>query len=668
MRRPPQDKSLVAAKKVFWPLSLRRSWNLAKAAMLVAGVATWVGCQGLSEGPSTSQPKSGTFSLGSTTLAFGSVTSGNNKTLTLNANNSGNASLTINSVASSSQNFMVTSPSFPATLAAGNVTTVTVEFKPNTAANFTGTLTFTTSASTTPATVGLTGTGVAQTSSGQLASSPSSEAFGSVQLGSQQSQTFTISNTGGTAVNISQAAVTGAGFQLSGITVPVSVNPGQSTTLSVAFAPQASGAASGSLTITSDASNGSLSIPLSGTGVAAGALGSSPASLSFGSETVGHSESLTETVTNTGGSNLTISKVGVTGAAFSVSGITTPVSLTAGQSTSFKVAFDPSAAGGASGTLTLTSNGSDPSLAIPLTGTGLAAGALTPNPASIGFGNETLGKTATVSETVTNTGGSTITISQVAASGTGFSFSGITTPLSLPSGQGATFNVSFDPSAAGSASGSLTITSTASNPSLSIPLSGMGVAPVGTLSATPSTVAIGSVIVGLTGSGSGSLAATVASVTVTAASSSNGAFTISGLSLPVTIPAGSSVPYTVTFNPTATGAATSTLTFSSNAQPATVTQTATGTGAAAPTHTVELSWTASTSPSISGYNVYRAPYVSSSCGSYSKINPDLITTTAYTDSSVTDGEAYCYASTAVNSSDDESGYSNVVSNVQIPAP
>jgi Abnormal spindle-like microcephaly-assoc'd, ASPM-SPD-2-Hydin/Protein of unknown function (DUF1573) len=667
MRRPPQSKSSVLPEKGSWPLSSGRSFNLAKMAWLVAGIATWVGCQGLSEGPSTSQPKSGTFSLGSTALAFGNVVSGSNKTLTLNANNSGNASLTINSVASSSQNFLVTSPTFPATLAAGNVASITVEFKPNAAANFNGTLTFTTSASTTPSTVSLTGTGTAQTTAGQLSSSPTSEAFGNVKVGSQQSQTFTISNTGGSVVNISQAAVSGSGFQLSGITLPVTLNASQSTTLTVTFQPQTSGAASGSLTITSDASNGSLSIPLSGSGVASGALGSSPSSLSFGSETVGHMESLTETVTNTGGSTLTISQVGVSGTAFSFSGITTPVSLTAGQTASFKVSFDPSSAGSASGTLTLTSNGSNPSLSVPLTGTGLTAGALTPNPASISFGSETVGQTSTLSETVTNTGGSSISISQVAVSGTGFGFSGISTPLTLTSGQGATFNVSFDPTAAGSASGSLTITSTASNPSLAIPLSGTGVAPVGTLTATPGTIAIGSVVVGLSGSGSGTLSASGASVKVTGASSNNSAFSISGLSLPVTIAAGSSVPYTVTFDPSATGAATATLTFSSNAQPATVTQSATGTGTAAPTHSVNLSWTASTSPDISGYNVYRAPYASS-CGSYSKINPDPITTTVYTDSSVTDGNSYCYASTALNSSDEESGYSNIVSNVQIPAP
>jgi hypothetical protein len=56
----------------------------------------------------------------------------------------------------------------------------------------------------------------------------------------------------------------------------------------------------------------------------------------------------------------------------------------------------------------------------------------------------------------------------------------------------------------------------------------------------------------------------------------------------------------------------------------------------------------------------------SSCGSYTKINALLDTSTLYTDSTVVNGTSYCYAATAVNTSNEESGYSNIVSNVQIP--
>jgi fibronectin type 3 domain-containing protein len=68
---------------------------------------------------------------------------------------------------------------------------------------------------------------------------------------------------------------------------------------------------------------------------------------------------------------------------------------------------------------------------------------------------------------------------------------------------------------------------------------------------------------------------------------------------------------------------------------------------------------------VVGYNIYRAAYTTS-CGSYSQINTALNTSTLYTDSTVANGASYCYASTAVNTSDQESSYSNIVSNVKIP--
>ena len=86
---------------------------------------------------------------------------------------------------------------------------------------------------------------------------------------------------------------------------------------------------------------------------------------------------------------------------------------------------------------------------------------------------------------------------------------------------------------------------------------------------------------------------------------------------------------------------------------------------AAATQSVALSWNASTSPNIVGYNVYRAPYTTS-CGPFAKLNPMLNTGTLYTDTTVANGNNYCYATTAVNTSNEESGYSNIVSNVQVP--
>jgi Cep192 domain 4/HYDIN/CFA65/VesB-like, Ig-like domain len=603
----------------------------------------------------------GTLSSSPTSLDFGSVIVGKNMSLSETVTNAGGSSVTISQVTVSG-GFTLNGITAPLTLAAGQSANFTVLFSPFSAGSASGSVTLTSNASNPTLTIPLSGTGV---SPGGLGADPSSISFGSVTVGNKKSVSETVTNTGGTSVTISQIAISGSGFSFNGITTPVTLTAGQSATFSVSFTPSSAGNASGNLTITSNASNPTLTIPLSGNGVTPGTLGANPTSLSFGSVTVGNKQSLSETVTNSGGTTVTISSVGISGSGFSFSGITTPVTLTAGQSATFSVSFTPSSAGGASGNLTITSNASNPSLTIPLSGNGVTPGTLGANPTSLSFGTVTVGNKQTLSETVTNTGGTTVTISSVGISGSGFSFSGITTPVTLTAGQSITFSVSFTPSSAGSASGNLTITSNASNPTLTIPLSGTGTAAVGQLTVNPTTMDLGSVEVGGSGSSSGTLTASGASVTVTGASANNSVFTVGGLSLPTTIPAGQSVSFTVTFSPVTTGAATATLTFTSNAQPSTTTEALTGTGTPAPTHSVNLSWNPSTSQNIAGYNVYRAMYLSS-CGSFSKINSLLNSSTLYTDSNVVNGKSYCYATTAVNTSNEESSYSNIVSNVQIP--
>lgn len=198
--------------------------------------------------------------------------------------------------------------------------------------------------------------------------------------------------------------------------------------------------------------------------------------------------------------------------------------------------------------------------------------------------------------------------------------------------------------------------------------SGGSAAPeTGQLTVSPATLDLGSVAVGASGTASGSLAASNADVTVTAASTSNSEFSVGGLSLPLTIPAGHSAPFTVTFSPHIAGSASGTLTFNSTSRTSTTTETLTGTGTEAQAHSVNLSWSDSSSPNISGYNIYRTEY-GTSCGTYRKISSMLNTSTLYTDSSVEGGRSYCYAVTAVNTSNAESAYSNIVSDIQIPTP
>ena len=309
------------------------------------------------------------------------------------------------------------------TLNAGQSTTFTVTFTPASASGASGNISILSNASNPTLNIALSGTGVSQ---GTLGANPTTLNFGSVTVGSNKSLSETVTNTGGSSVTISQASISGGGFSMSGITTPLTLTAGQSTTFNVTFTPAAATGASGNISIISNASNTTLNIPLSGTGVSQGTLGANPTTLSFGTVTVGSNKSLSETVTNTGGSSVTISQVSASGSGFSLSGITAPVTLNAGQSTTFTVTFAPGSASGASGNISIISNASNSTLNIALSGTGVSQATLGANPTTLSFGSVTVGSSQSLSETVTNTGGSTATINQATISGTGFSLSGIT--------------------------------------------------------------------------------------------------------------------------------------------------------------------------------------------------------------------------------------------------
>ena len=102
-------------------------------------------------------------------------------------------------------------------------------------------------------------------------------------------------------------------------------------------------------------------------------------------------------------------------------------------------------------------------------------GQLSSSTSSVSFGNVDLGSSSAQSVTLTNTGGSNVSISNVTTSGTGFTENGISTGLILSPGGSTTMDLIFAPAASGSATGSVTISSTALNSTLTIPLSGTGV-------------------------------------------------------------------------------------------------------------------------------------------------------------------------------------------------
>jgi hypothetical protein len=185
---------------------------------------------------------------------------------------------------------------------------------------------------------------------------------------------------------------------------------------------------------------------------------------------------------------------------------------------------------------------------------------------------------------------------------------------------------------------------------------GTGGAGAGQLAVAPATMSFGNVAVGANSVKQGSLTAGSSDIKVTSAAWSGQGYSVTGITFPVTVPAGQSVPFTITFAPQAAGSAPGSVVFDSDASnsPSTETFTGDGTQQSQSGHSVALSWDASTSQVI-GYNVYRG---TASGGPYNKLNPSATTATAYTDTSVQSGQTYYYVTTAVDSSHVESAHSN----------
>lgn len=395
-------------------------------------------------------------------------------------------------------------------------------------------------------------------------------------------------------------------------------------------------------------------------------------SVSFGSVQVGSTRIVPVGIANAGKSKITISQGTVSGTGFGFAGPNLPITLWPKQTASLSVSFAPPAAGNVVGSLTISyrvfwggySSNHYGSSTVVLSGGGDATS--TPGflsaPSSMNLGSVPVGSSQTQALTLSNSGGSSLTISAATVSGGGFTASGLTFPYTLAAGTSASLSLVFSPTAAGTNNATLSLSSNASDSLVNVSLTGSGTTTSGTLGVTPGSMNFGSVTIGSNQTQNGSVSANGGSVTLSSASSSNSTFSLGGLSLPVTLASGQSVPFTVTFNPTAAGTLSANISFFTSTSSST-TETVSGTGATIQ-HIVNLSWNPSTSTSVMGYNVYRG---TAATGPYSQVNPSLNASMDYSDSTVKSGQTYYYVTTAVDSSGVESSHSNQVQAV-VPFP
>src|SRR5580704_14375499 len=425
--------------------------------------------------------------------------------------------------------------------------------------------------------VGYTGAKTGTGKAGVLSGSVATIAFGSVGMGKTATQSLTLTNTGTAAVNVSSSTIAGAGYTVASGSPSGSLAVGQSVTVQIAFAPQATGSATGSFTVASDASNSPLSVALTGTGTQPG-LASTPASVSFGNVVVGAIGSVSLNLSNTGSASVTISQASVSGTGFTIIGSPNGQTIQPGQSLSFTAQFLPTSVGNATGSISVASNAPNSPMTIALTGSGTQAG-LASAPSSVTFGNVAVGTSGTATLNLSNSGSAAVTISQASVAGTGFTISGLAAGLTIQPGQNSSFTAKFLPTSTGSASGSVSISSNSPNSPMTIALTGTGTQPE--IGAIPSSAPFGNVAVGNTNSQTITLTnGGTANLIISQGSVSGNGFKITGLSTPLTITPGSNATFNAVFAPAGAGKVTGSISLANDAPSSPYTIALSGTGVA----------------------------------------------------------------------------------------
>ncbi|MBZ5562828.1 MAG: choice-of-anchor D domain-containing protein [Acidobacteriia bacterium] len=358
---------------------------------------------------------------------------------------------------------------------------------------------------------------------------------------------------------------------------PATLASGSSCTMTVAFAPQTTGAKSAAITITDDGPGSPQSVPLTGTGVNP-AVALSPTSITFSSQNVGTTSApQTVTLKNNGTGALTF-----TGSGISISGTNAAdfsqtnncgTGVAQGASCTISVTFAPTAGGTRTASLTIIDDAASSPQSVSLTGTGVPP-TVTLNPTALSFGSYGIGVTSPpLAVTLTNNGPGPLLVTKVVATG---DFGVTTTCLgTVAASANCTINVTFTPSTGGNRTGSLTITDDATSSPQTVTLSGTGVAPAVTVSPTSLTftaIPVGTIteaqVITLTNIGPGPLA--ISSVTIQGPNASDFLQTNDCVS---SLAASASCTINVTFKPTAAGGRTATVAINDNAanSPQTVT-------------------------------------------------------------------------------------------------
>jgi hypothetical protein len=480
--------------------------------------------------------------------------------------------------------------------AGGGSCQLSLTFTPSTTATESANLVLTNGSAGSPFTITLMGTGLPAATETLLGpGSTTPLAFGNVTVNTTSALAATLTNTSAASpLDVNSASLTSAAgppspdFTIasdgcSGITVP----PSGSCMIMITYAPKAVGAATPatSLSVASDGATNPITLMITGAGVAGTpnppfiSLPTFP--LTFVPQTQG---------TTSAAQNVTITNTAAAGSAslnvalafnppsndflVALGTCANPVPPANGTCT-FMVSFKPTTTGPLSANLQITSNASNGTQNIGLNGTGLAVAMASPSPASLAFPPEPLSTaSAPMNLTLTNTGGSNLTVTGLSFTGTNpgdFTASGCTSAVAA--NNSCTIVVTFTPQPPGPPAGpaarsaSLQIASNASNGTQNVNVSGMvPLPPTATPSPSPLNFPAPQVLMttsapaNVTLSNSGG--STLTNINLSFTTGNTADFGVAANGCGTSLGAGGSCVVAITFTPQATGPRSAMLQFS----------------------------------------------------------------------------------------------------------
>ncbi|MGC2635986.1 MAG: choice-of-anchor D domain-containing protein [Acidobacteriaceae bacterium] len=425
-------------------------------------------------------------------------------------------------------------------------------------------------------TIPLSGTGL---SPPNLALIPGSLTFPVTTVGSTSAaQSITVSNSGDLPVALTAETATGD-FSITNNTCGASLAGQGSCTVGVVFSPTASGTRTGTLSVMSALPT--QAAQLSGTAQTVASDVVSPLSLAFADQQLGTtSATQVVSITNNGDQTLTGIAVSIT-ANFTLTN-NCGTTLAGHSSCSMLVAFAPSTAGVAQGSLAITD--AIHTQTVAMSGNGLLPPQLSVAPLSMGYGGVTINTNSAVQTvSLTNVGGYALA-SLTAAVTPGFSIASNNCPSTLGLSSSCQIGVIFAPTAAGSLSGSVTVSASNLPAATVVGLTGTGLTP-GNIVITPVSVSFPATLIGSTAAAQTvTVANTGGSPVALSSESVSGDFAINSNTCGTSLAAQASCQMAIVFTPSASGARAGTLSVADSL--GTQTATLSGTGQSAATDTL----------------------------------------------------------------------------------